>query len=190
MLTVLDLHYNDITPFGATALAHVLKVNTTLTSLDMSYNGAGDPGAYAFCRAMRENSTLTDLNLSHNSVSPGMMATLQVRSGASECASPPGEGERDREACFQLQSAQERESMQGQESFCPSLPSSLRVSKKTRAETERQQKDKEHRGLRHALWDLSRHDDARRTKLRRIAGAQVSTQSTTVARAARPVPPI
>lgn len=109
MLTVLDLHYNDITPFGATALAHVLKVNTTLTSLDMSYNGAGDPGAYAFCRAMRENSTLTDLNLSHNSVSPGMMATLQVRSGASECASPPGEGERDREACFQLQSAQEGE---------------------------------------------------------------------------------
>jgi hypothetical protein len=39
VLTKLDLHYNDITPFGATALAHVLKVNTTLLSLDLSYNG-------------------------------------------------------------------------------------------------------------------------------------------------------
>jgi Leucine-rich repeat (LRR) protein len=39
VLTKLDLHYNDITSFGCTALAHVLKANTTLICLDLSYNG-------------------------------------------------------------------------------------------------------------------------------------------------------
>ncbi|KAF9962085.1 hypothetical protein BGZ72_010691 [Mortierella alpina] len=58
----------SVTEKEITALAEVLKTNTTLTTLDLQSNSVGDIGAQALSEALQTNSTLTTLALNNNNI--------------------------------------------------------------------------------------------------------------------------
>ncbi|XP_022783473.1 NLR family CARD domain-containing protein 3-like isoform X1 [Stylophora pistillata] len=69
-LGVLGLFIGDIGDEGATALAEVLRTNTTLNSLCLAGNpGIGNLGAISLCEALKVNKTLHSLNLSETGIS-------------------------------------------------------------------------------------------------------------------------
>ena len=64
------MHLCGLGDEAGTAIAAVLKQNTTLTSLDLGdNNGMGDAGALALAEAVGCNTTLKSLNLRFGSVS-------------------------------------------------------------------------------------------------------------------------
>ena len=75
-ITKLFLFNNAITAGGATALAEMLKENTTLQQLEVSGNSIGQGGATALAEMLKENTTLQQLNVSINSIGQGGATAL------------------------------------------------------------------------------------------------------------------
>ena len=75
-ITKLFLFQNAITDAGATALAEMLKENTTLQQLNISGNSIGQGGATALAEMLKENTTLQQLNISGNSIGQGGATAL------------------------------------------------------------------------------------------------------------------
>ena len=79
-LSSLTLDFCDIGDAGATALAEVLRTNTTLNCLDLCRNpGIGNPGVMSLCEALKVNTTLSSLNLSGTGISDaGVLSLVEV----------------------------------------------------------------------------------------------------------------
>ena len=79
-LSSLNLNYSDIGDAGATALAEVLRTNTTLNSLGLWNNpGIGNPSVMSLCEALKVNTTLSSLNLSGTGISDaGVLSLVEV----------------------------------------------------------------------------------------------------------------
>ena len=79
-LSSFHLNVSDIGDAGATALAEVLRTNTTLNSLDLCRNpGIGNPGVMSLCEALKVNTTLSSLNLSGTGISDaGVLSLVEV----------------------------------------------------------------------------------------------------------------
>ena len=79
-LSSLDLNYSDIGDAGATALAEVLRTNTTLNSLGLCGNpGIGNPSVMSLCDALKVNTTLSSLDLSETGISDaGVLSLVEV----------------------------------------------------------------------------------------------------------------
>ena len=79
-LSSLDLNYSDIGDAGATALAEVLRTNTTLNSLGLCNNpGIGNPSVMSLCEALKVNTTLSSLDLSGTGISDaGVLSLVEV----------------------------------------------------------------------------------------------------------------
>ena len=76
-LSSLDLNYSDIGDAGATALAEVLRTNTTLNSLGLCKNpGISDPSVISLCEALKLNTTLSSLDLSKTGISDAAVLSL------------------------------------------------------------------------------------------------------------------
>ena len=71
---------SDIGDAGATALAEVLRTNTTLNSLGLCYNpGIGNPSVMSLCEALKVNTTLSSLDLSGTGISDaGVLSLVEV----------------------------------------------------------------------------------------------------------------
>jgi len=54
----LNLYHNEIGDSGATAMAEMLAVNSTLQKLALQGNSIGSPGASALAKALASNHTL------------------------------------------------------------------------------------------------------------------------------------
>ncbi|KJE97322.1 hypothetical protein CAOG_07749 [Capsaspora owczarzaki ATCC 30864] len=67
-LFTLCLHNNKLGDAGATAIAEVLKVNTTLKALGLAKNQIGEAGAQAIAEALEVNTTMTSLSLNENRI--------------------------------------------------------------------------------------------------------------------------
>ena len=76
----LNLHFGDIGDAGATALAEVLRTNTTLNSLGLCNNpGIGNPSVMSLCEALKVNTTLSSLDLSGTGISDaGVLSLVEV----------------------------------------------------------------------------------------------------------------
>ena len=79
-LSSLNLNYSDIGDAGATALAEVLRTNTTLNSLGLCNNpGIGNPSVMSLCEALKVNTTLCSLDLSGTGISDaGVLSLVEV----------------------------------------------------------------------------------------------------------------
>ena len=79
-LSSLNLNCSDIGDAGATALAEVLRTNTTLNSLGLWNNpGIGNPSVMSLCEALKVNTTLSSLNLSETGISDaGVLSLVEV----------------------------------------------------------------------------------------------------------------
>ena len=79
-LSSLHLNYSDIGDAGATALAEVLRTNTTLNSLGLCNNpGIGNPSVMSLCEALKVNTTLSSLDLSGTGISDaGVLSLVEV----------------------------------------------------------------------------------------------------------------
>ena len=79
-LSSLNLRCSDIGDAGATALAEVLRTNTTLNSLGLCYNpGIGNPSVMSLCEALKVNTTLSSLDLSGTGISDaGVLSLVEV----------------------------------------------------------------------------------------------------------------
>ena len=79
-LSSLNLNCSDIGDAGATALAEVLRTNTTLNSLGLWNNpGIGNPSVMSLCEALKVNTTLSSLNLSGTGISDaGVLSLVEV----------------------------------------------------------------------------------------------------------------
>ena len=79
-LSSLHLNCSDIGDAGATALAEVLRTNTTLNSLGLSDNpGIGNPSVMSLCEALKVNTTLSSLDLSGTGISDaGVLSLVEV----------------------------------------------------------------------------------------------------------------
>ena len=79
-LSSLNLNYSDIGDAGATALAEVLRTNTTLNSLGLCNNpGIGNPSVISLCEALKVNTTLCSLDLSGTGISDaGVLSLVEV----------------------------------------------------------------------------------------------------------------
>ena len=75
--TSLDLSSSALGNISATAVAKLLRSNSTLTTLDLSFNSIGDEGAAALAEALKSNSTLTTLDLRSNSIGDEGAARLR-----------------------------------------------------------------------------------------------------------------
>ena len=81
-LQELDLHNNQISDKGATALAQALEGNTTLQILYLGDNKISDKGATALAQALEGNTTLQKLYLYNNQISDkGATALAQALEG-------------------------------------------------------------------------------------------------------------
>ena len=71
---------SDIGDAGATALAEVLRTNTTLKSMDLHKNpGIGNPSVMSLCEALKVNTTLSSLDLSGTGISDaGVLSLVEV----------------------------------------------------------------------------------------------------------------
>ncbi|KAF9948443.1 hypothetical protein BGZ72_009648 [Mortierella alpina] len=67
-LTTLDLQNNNIRDDEAKALAEALKTNWTVATLNLENNSIGSDGAKALAGSLKTNSTVTTLNLANNSI--------------------------------------------------------------------------------------------------------------------------
>ena len=76
----LNLSCSDVGDAGATALADVLRTNTTLNSLGLCYNpGIGNPSVVSLCEALKVNTTLSSLDLSGTGISDaGVLSLVEV----------------------------------------------------------------------------------------------------------------
>ena len=79
-LSSLNLNFGDIGEAGATALAEVLRTNTTLNCLDLYRNpGIGNASIMSLCEALKVNTTLSSLNLSETGISDaGVLSLVEV----------------------------------------------------------------------------------------------------------------
>ena len=79
-LSSLNLSFGDIGDAGATALAEVLRTNTTLNSLGLCNNpGIGNPSVMSLCEALKVNTTLCSLDLSGTGISDaGVLSLVEV----------------------------------------------------------------------------------------------------------------
>ena len=79
-LSSLYLNCGDIGDAGATALAEVLRTNTTLNSLGLCNNpGIGNPSVISLCEALKVNTTLSSLDLSGTGISDaGVLSLVEV----------------------------------------------------------------------------------------------------------------
>ena len=79
-LSSFHLIASDIGDAGATALAEVLRTNTTLNSLGLSNNpGIGNPSVISLCEALKVNTTLSSLDLSGTGISDaGVLSLVEV----------------------------------------------------------------------------------------------------------------
>ena len=79
-LSSLTLDFCDIGDAGATALAEVLRTNTTLNSLGLCDNpGIGNPSVMSLCDALKVNTTLSSLDLSGTGISDaGVLSLVEV----------------------------------------------------------------------------------------------------------------
>ena len=79
-LSSLNLNCIDIGDAGATALAEVLRTNTTLNSLGLCNNpGIGNPSVMSLCEALKVNTTLCSLDLSGTGISDaGVLSLVEV----------------------------------------------------------------------------------------------------------------
>ena len=79
-LSSLNLNYSDIGDAGATALAEVLRTNTTLNSLGLSNNpGIGNTSVISLCESLKVNTTLSSLDLSGTGISDaGVLSLVEV----------------------------------------------------------------------------------------------------------------
>lgn len=76
---MLDLRGNSIATKGALALAHALRINSTLLSLDMSENTSMDDKAgLAFAEMLKENKTLRHLNVSQTGIKTSALTALAI----------------------------------------------------------------------------------------------------------------
>ena len=71
---------SDIGDAGATALAEVLRTNTTLKRMDLRKNpGIGNPSVMSLCEALKVNTTLSSLDLSGTGISDaGVLSLVEV----------------------------------------------------------------------------------------------------------------
>ena len=68
-ITIISLRGNELGGAGASALAHTMKANTTVTAIDLGINpGFGSKGASAFASALRMNSVVTSIDLYGNHI--------------------------------------------------------------------------------------------------------------------------
>ena len=76
----LNLSCSDVGDAGATALADVLRTNTTLNSLGLCNNpGIGNPSVVSLCEALKVNTTLSSLDLSGTGISDaGVLSLVEV----------------------------------------------------------------------------------------------------------------
>ena len=73
----LNLYFSDVGDAGATALAEVLRTNTTLNSLSLCKNpGISDPSVISLCEALKLNTTLSSLDLSKTGISDAAVLSL------------------------------------------------------------------------------------------------------------------
>ena len=79
-LSSFHLIASDIGDAGATALAEVLRTNTTLNSLGLCNNpGIGNPSVMSLCEALKVNTTLSSLDLSGTGISDaGVLSLVEV----------------------------------------------------------------------------------------------------------------
>ena len=79
-LSSFHLISSDIGDAGATALAEVLRTNTTLNSLGLCNNpGIGNPSVISLCEALKVNTTLSSLDLSGTGISDaGVLSLVEV----------------------------------------------------------------------------------------------------------------
>ena len=79
-LSSLHLNCSDVGDVGATALAEVLRTNTTLNSLGLCDNpGIGNPSVMSLCEALKVNTTLSSLDLSGTGISDaGVLSLVEV----------------------------------------------------------------------------------------------------------------
>ena len=79
-LSSLNLNCSDIGDAGATALAEVLRTNTTLKSMNLQKNpGIGNPSVMSLCEALKVNTTLSSLDLSGTGISDaGVLSLVEV----------------------------------------------------------------------------------------------------------------
>ena len=79
-LSSFHLIVSDIGDAGATALAEVLRTNTTLNSLGLWNNpGIGNPSVMSLCEALKVNTTLSSLDLSGTGISDaGVLSLVEV----------------------------------------------------------------------------------------------------------------
>ena len=79
-LSSFHLIVSDIGDAGATALAEVLRTNTTLNSLGLCNNpGIGNPSVMSLCEALKVNTTLSSLDLSGTGISDaGVLSLVEV----------------------------------------------------------------------------------------------------------------
>ena len=76
-LSSFHLIVSDIGDAGATALAEVLRTNTTLNSLGLCKNpGISDPSVISLCEALKLNTTLSSLDLSKTGISDAAVLSL------------------------------------------------------------------------------------------------------------------
>ncbi|CAO3568643.1 unnamed protein product [Mortierella alpina] len=78
-LTTFDLTNNSIGDSGAKVLAEAFKTNSTLTTLILSHNSIGCDGAQALAEALKTNSILTTVDLSDNSIAIGGILALALK---------------------------------------------------------------------------------------------------------------
>ena len=77
-LSSLHLNCSDIGDAGATALAEVLRTNTTLNCLGLYNNpGIGNPSVISLCEALKVNTTLSSLDLSRTGISDAGVLSLE-----------------------------------------------------------------------------------------------------------------
>ena len=70
-LKILDLHWNNFTPYGGGLLFEGLTQNQTLKSLDISWNSIGRSKSTAeiISKCVKQNTVLAHLDISYNSIS-------------------------------------------------------------------------------------------------------------------------
>ena len=79
-LSSFHLIFSDIGDAGATALAEVLRTNTTLKSMDLQKNpGIGNPSVMSLCEALKVTTTLSSLDLSGTGISDaGVLSLVEI----------------------------------------------------------------------------------------------------------------
>ena len=91
-------------------LAHILKVNTTVTRLNLAWNAIGNPGATFVADSLAHNRSLLQLDLSHNEIgdigarrmAEALGSDERPLRGAGQCAALEVHGDVGAQAWYQL----------------------------------------------------------------------------------------